>query len=47
MIESFPHVYLLDHEGVIRSREFPDKVASNRVIEELLQACEAEDRTSK
>jgi thiol-disulfide isomerase/thioredoxin len=47
MIEGFPHVYLLDHKGVIRSREFPDKAASNRVIEELLQACEAEDRTSK
>jgi thiol-disulfide isomerase/thioredoxin len=47
MIEGFPHVYLLDHKGVIRSREFPDKAASNRVIEELLQACEAEDWTSK
>jgi hypothetical protein len=47
MIEGFPRVYVLDHKGVIRSREFPDKAASNRVIEELLQACEAEDWTSK
>jgi hypothetical protein len=47
MIEGFPQVYLLDHKGVIRSREFPDKAASNRVIEELPQACEAEDRASK
>jgi thiol-disulfide isomerase/thioredoxin len=47
MIESFPQVYLLDHRGVIRSREFPDNTASNDMIEELLHACEAEDRTSK
>ena len=47
LIEGFPQVYLLDHKGVIRSHEFPDKAASNRAIEELLQACEAEDPTSK
>jgi thiol-disulfide isomerase/thioredoxin len=47
LIEGFPQVYLLDHKGVIRSYEFPDKAASNRAIEELLQTCEAEGRTSK
>jgi peroxiredoxin len=47
MIEGFPQVYLLDHKGVIRAYEFPDDAASNRAIEELLQACETERRTSK
>jgi peroxiredoxin len=46
-IEGFPQVYLLDHKGVIRSHEFPDRPASNRAIEELLRACESEDRTPK
>jgi hypothetical protein len=47
LIDGFPQVYLLDHKGVIRSHEFPDKAASNRAIEELLRACEAEDRASR
>jgi peroxiredoxin len=47
LIEGFPQVYLLDHKGVIRSYGLPDGTASNRALEELLQACEAEDRTSK
>ena len=47
LIEGFPQVYLLDHKGVIQSHEFPDKESSNRALEELLRACEAEDRASK
>jgi hypothetical protein len=45
MIEGFPQMYLLDHKGVIRPHEFPDNAASNRVIEELVQACEPGGRT--
>jgi len=47
LIERFPQVFLLDHKGVIRSQDFPDKAAKDRLIEELLQACESEVRTSK
>ena len=47
LIEGFPQVYLLDHTGVIRPHEFPDKASSNRAIEDLLRACEAEGRSPK
>jgi thiol-disulfide isomerase/thioredoxin len=46
LIESYPQTYLLDHNAIIRSYEFPSNAASNRAIEELLQACEAENETS-
>jgi thiol-disulfide isomerase/thioredoxin len=47
LIEGFPQVYLLDHKGVIRSHQLPDKASSSTVIEELLRTCEAENRASK
>lgn len=46
LIEGFPQVYLLDHQGVIRSHGSLDKAALNRVLEELLQACDTKDRAS-
>jgi thiol-disulfide isomerase/thioredoxin len=47
LIEAFPQVYLLDHKGVIRSHQFPDKAAASRALEELLQSCESEGRAPK
>jgi len=47
MIESFPQVYLLDHEGVIWSQGLRDRATLSRELEVLLEACEAEDRKSK
>ncbi len=47
MIEGFPQVYLLDHQGIIRSHGISDQAALSRAIEDLLQTCEADDQRAK
>lgn len=47
MIESFPEVFLLDHKGVIRFHGLSEKAVLDRTFEELLRACEADQRPSR
>ncbi len=44
MIESFPELFLLDHEGVIRNHGAYDKQTLDRAIDALLRECQARKR---